>query len=248
MPELPFTVVSIAVGRKYNSWAVSMIETLRSRGKFDGPVHIITDQPRYYRRLAGVTATRVPAEMNVLQIKALKTLLFDYVKGDLLLYLDVDVLVGYPLELWYQTVKDRLSTYPIAMFRDNGLYPFPYHTGVMLLTRKAAELLKPWREALESGTFQKDQPAFAATMSDKNIEIMPDEYILFPKAEDMQNETVRTFVHITFTGRQRIIALGTIRSYLMHTFHVKSLPMNCRILSIGTQFIRTKLKQIWPGD
>lgn len=240
-PDLPFTVAAIAIGPIYNSWAKSMIETLRSAGDFSGPIHILTDNPEQFRGLPAITTTLTTNPgADLLEIKKLKTGLLDIVDAEYVLYLDVDVLVGAPLRDWFNKVEAPLADYAAATFPQAGKEGEPFHTGVMLLTRRASKDLAAWREVLDSGHFDRDQPAFAAAVTPSNIYIMSDDDLLFPSRVDMEAETIRTFVHITFTGRQTGTPPSVLRRYLRRGLVVEQLPSNCRLSVIWAASIRAR--------
>lgn len=92
-------VVLISIGEvARENLADYSIATLRKIGKWRGSVYLITDQPECYAETSekfDVELLKAPAYTNIIDIKALKTRIFQYVpkKVDSVLYLDVDILV-----------------------------------------------------------------------------------------------------------------------------------------------------------
>ena len=92
-------VVYISIGElARENLADYSIATLRKIGKWRGAVYLITDHPECFVETSekfNVDLLKAPSYTNILDIKALKTRIFEYVpkKVDSVLYLDVDILV-----------------------------------------------------------------------------------------------------------------------------------------------------------
>ncbi len=218
---------TIAIGEPYALWAAALIESLRKNGRFQGPIFVITDCEQLFTNQDNVHILTVPSIANPMAVKQYKTLLPEWIPFEQILFLDADVLVGRPLQEWYTAVR-RTQTNPVVrMFPDEGFFNERYHTGIMLIERDAAEsLLKRWRQAMRNGRFQRDQSAFMAVVRPGEAELMPDEFLLFPTIESFKRGQVRTFTHITFTGRQRNFSAAIIHHYLENSFHIAQRPMD----------------------
>jgi hypothetical protein len=231
--QYPFVVACIAVGSLYRSWALAMIETLRTNGDYKGRVYILTDKPRDFAFMEEVAVVPVAPGQSVIAIKAYKTWLRDLIDAEEILYLDVDVLIGSPLHIWHKQVREKLGSRPIATFRDTGKHTARYHTGVIYMTSATDPVLLQWRDALENGQYSSDQIAFQDTIQSDAIVLMPEEHLLFPEKECMRNKRVRTFVHITFY-RQRIFSLLAIRNYMTTALGCSHMPENFRLSGLFT--------------
>ena len=92
-------VVLISIGEvARENLADYSIATLRKIGKWRGSVYLITDQPECYIETSekfDVELLKAPTYTSLIDIKALKTRIFEYVprEVDSILYLDVDILV-----------------------------------------------------------------------------------------------------------------------------------------------------------
>jgi glycosyltransferase involved in cell wall biosynthesis len=215
-----------------------MIETLRTNGQYEGPVHILTDKPSDFACAENVATIPIAAGQDVIAIKTYKTRLRDLIDAKEILYLDVDVLIGAPLRAWHEQIREKVKRFPIAVFRDTGTGTGRYHTGAIFMTSATDPFLLRWRDALMSGEYTRDQEAFQEATQPDSILLMPEKHLLFPDIECMRNRRVRTFVHITFTGRQRIFSLLTIRHYVTSTFHCRHVPENCRLAALSKDYIK----------
>ncbi len=230
-PSYPnLAVAAIAIGKKYLSWSLAMIETLRKNGEFNGPVYIFTDQPQFYVTCDNVITVKVPFTHNRMLVKQYKTMLFDWIPYERILYLDVDVMVGGLLSPWLDEVEIGIKNHAILMFdhASTGRRSFSkYHTGIMLLNRPLALLLlNRWRKALQSGQYRSDQLAFSEIVNPDEVYLMPSRHLLFPTAETVKSGRTSTFIHITLY-RQRIIKPDVLGDYLRDVLNVTQVPIQC---------------------
>jgi hypothetical protein len=117
---------------------------------------------------------------KIMQIKMLKTRLFEFVPSSVtwILYLDADVILGLPImhccnALLYQ-FKQNATTSAVAF--AEGRETERYHSGVMLLHRNSStKLLATWATAINSSRFNRDQEAltFAVDSIQANVAIVP---------------------------------------------------------------------------
>lgn len=152
-------VVYIAMGKVAKENLVDFsISSVRKIGKWDGDIYILTDSPNCYNSLIEkfkIKTITVPSMKNIIEIKSLKTKLFQYLPESIhsVLYLDADILVAKQikyflrdlmLQLLYHTnsllkINDKALNYTnIAMFPDSkGHYVGfcsgcdKWHTGII---------------------------------------------------------------------------------------------------------------------
>lgn len=171
------------------------IASLRNVGRWRGDVYVLTDQPGWLRGVETAYSAKlvhVPSQRSLTDIKALKPDMMSYLpaKVQTAMYVDVDILVVKPLQLFLQTIKAdiswtyrkarkqlpnkdaSLSAVDVAMFPDaRGHYVGwcagceKWHTGVILLHRHGAgndSCMRAWAAALRSGAHASDQQAMDA--------------------------------------------------------------------------------------
>lgn len=222
---LPFTVGAIAVGERYVAWSKLLVETLRRNGGYPGDVYIATDLPYAYAGLPGVHPVRVAAGRDAMAAKQHKATILDWVPGERVVYLDVDVVIGGPLAPWWSAVDGFWEKRRLATFRERTM-PEPFHAGVMIFDRAASRpIAERWGEAIRSG-MQRDQAALATVATADDVLLMPDEHLHFPTRETYRTGRRATFVHVTFTGRQLQVPPSTIAGYLRRSFGARELPMS----------------------
>lgn len=222
--ELPFAVGAIAFGQRYVAWSKLLIRTLRRYGGFDGAVHLVTDRPDAYRGLPGVHPIQARAD-DATAAKLYKTQILDWVPGDRVVYLDVDVLVGRPLLPWWQAIDGFWERRQLAAFPEPRLEGEPYHSGVLAIDRVAsAPLLARWESALQT-RHRRDQPALAEAVGTRDeVMLMPKEHLRFLHRRLCKNPARATFVHVTFTGSQAWLPPWRVARYLRTAFDLRELP------------------------
>jgi len=221
------SIVFIAMGDLAKETIVdNAVASLRVLGKWSNDIHIITDKPDCFSHLISkhhVHIAPIPSVNSIIEIKAMKTKLFEHLPANItnVLYLDVDILVTRNLDLFlgdlYQQVEQYTSTHKskpdFGMFLDAGGHFFGFcsgcekwHTGVIWVDRNSGqECMSRWREILLSGKYDTDQESIDEAERSgacKNTLSIPAKHLLFAKDYFAAVLTPsRTFVHLTAISR-----------------------------------------------
>ena len=230
-PAYPgLAVASIAVGKKYLSWSLAMIETLRTNGRFYGPVYVFTDQPEFYADVNNVIAVEVPSSTDFMTIQNYKSMLANPIPYDHILYLDVDVMIGRPIKLLLEEIKDFIDKYSIFIFEDRGFSGDKYHAGVFLANRSlASDFMFRWRRSIQCLESKDDQAALQYVLKPDEFYVMPEKHLMFFTPKLLENKEVCTFIHITFRGRQEWYGAEIIMDYLKNVLNVTHLPSGSKM-------------------
>lgn len=189
---LPQAIVFISMGDvSKESLVEDSITSVRSIGHWTEKIYILTDRPRCFESLAisksNTILVEVPSKNSIIEIKRLKTELFNYLPPEIerVLYMDIDILVtrnigpflqdiSHLLYLHHSSQKNTISSnlsslsphnFDFAAFLDaKGHYVGfcsgceKWHTGVIYFTRHLSEkCMKSWGDILSSKMFQTDQ-------------------------------------------------------------------------------------------
>ncbi len=198
--------------------------SLRKVGQWKGGIYVLTDNPSCFTSSIN-TFNVIPVKVspalakNIMDIKALKTRLFEYlpVEIDTIVYMDVDIVVQRPVAHFLMDVSNSVkkmgNDFDIGAFPDaQGHYMGfcsgceKWHTGVLLLKRYSGkECLKAWGKIISSGEFHTDQESMDAAEQRgacSNTLTMSPSYLLFAKDYiGMALTSGHTFVHLTAAGR-----------------------------------------------
>lgn len=201
-PACPdFAIAAIAVSEKYADWCLTMIESVRQRGGYRGPIYVVTDVPSWFESLDNVFTIEVPYSRVRLLSKTLKPMLFEWLPQRYIGYIDADVIVATPLADWYRKSRDRLAEVdsPLLAYEVDVPMPRSFHGGLLFAERKAAlSFLRKWRGMLRSGRYLSDQVALRriATASTPAYQKDMDFCYLYQKLDgSFRQEPI--FVHIT---------------------------------------------------
>ena len=148
------SIVLIAMGDLAEDSIVdSAIASIRVLGRWQGDIYLLTDRSDcfdYITRKHHLIVKTVPSVDNLIQIKAMKTQLFQYLPANVTscLYMDVDILVTRSLDLFLGDIDIQISShmlknkrYPdFGMFLDARGHFFGFcsgcdkwHTGIIWL-------------------------------------------------------------------------------------------------------------------
>lgn len=212
------------------------IRSARARGQWKGRIVVVTDAPQRYDNLVqndALVHVLVPRAQDwqdlppfhdiKIKYKRFKTRLIDYVLADarlnnvkIILYMDVDIVVGKPILPWLQTKwqksrqerqrspADMSITYMFAT--GNG--GKAAHSGVILLhTALSNGCMTTWRRKLDARrlTVHRDQQMLrfmrnaGAQKTKCRITLWPKKELIFPLQKDFEQRRFAQFVHITNT-------------------------------------------------
>lgn len=217
------SIVFIAMGKLAKESIVDgAIASLRVVGKWEGAIHILTDSDSCFEaavRDHNAAVMHTDAVDTIIQIKAMKARLFDYLPSDVnsILYMDVDILVTKNLNFFlhdlHQQALARSTPPDYGMFLDAGGHFFGFcsgcekwHTGLIWMQRGVGTTcLAAWGEILLSGQFDTDQESIdeaerqgrcpnAMSFSSKHLLFAKDYFAMFLTPS-------RTFVHLTAISR-----------------------------------------------
>ena len=125
-PAFPgLAIYAIAILPKYHDWCLSMIDSLRKRGNYHGPVYVVTEDPTPFEGLDNVHVVAVPYTRYRLVIKTCKQLMLDWASEPRLLYIDADIIIGRPLAEWYRWARPKLDARPLVLYTGCLLYTSP---------------------------------------------------------------------------------------------------------------------------
>lgn len=236
-PNFPgLAVVTIAVLPKYHDWCLSMIDSLRRRGDYHGPIYVVTENPAVFDGLDNVRVITVPYTRYRLVIKSCKQLLLDWVDEQTMLYIDADIVIGKPLHEWYARAADKLVHKPLVLYPDEKPLPGAYHGGIMLVDRERARpFFQRWLKLIRTGRYLMDQQSLYSIRDTSYIDTFDDDELSFmhkilgsasDAAEADQDEPAeppRTFVHVT-NGMIRKYSAEEIKAYLRRVVGLERMP------------------------
>lgn len=217
------SIVFIAMGKLAKESIVDgSIASIRTVGKWDGAIHILTDRDACFdaaTRDNNVVVMHTDSVDSIVKIKSMKARLFEYLPNDInsILYVDVDILVTKNLNFFlhdlHQQALARSTPPDFGMFLDAGGHFFgscsgcdKWHTGIIWMQRGVgAECLKSWEQILLSGKYDTDQESIdeaerqhkcpgAMSFSSKHLLFAKDYFAMFLTPS-------RTFVHLTAISR-----------------------------------------------
>lgn len=217
------SIVFIAMGKLAKESIVDgAIASLRTVGKWDGAIHILTDSDSCFEAVTrdhNAVVMHTDAVDSIIQIKSMKARLFDHLPNNIssILYLDVDILVTKNLNFFLYDLHQQALARPtqpdFGMFLDAGGHFFGFcsgcekwHTGIIWMQRGVGtQCLSAWAEILLSGQFDTDQESIdeaerqgrcpnAMSFSSTHLLFAKDYFAMFLTPS-------RTFVHLTAISR-----------------------------------------------
>ena len=222
-------VAAIAVGEKFQIWALALVESLRKNGLFQGTICILTDRPGAFHHCNNVSTVLVGPTTDPMQIKAWKARLLSVIASEIVLYLDVDILVGAPLYTLLECAQSVKGNKTLACFdhtSTGGTSRKPYHMGAFIVWKGRSEgVLSRWGAAIESGRFKYDQDAAQAVMVRDELLILPGRFLRFPSEDDLERGRLWPLVHFTFGGRQIRLKDSLIHRYISSHLQLDSVPI-----------------------
>jgi len=205
-PDCPdFAVAAIAISRKYCDWCLSMIDTLRRAGKYQGPVYVVTNRPEMFADEPNVFTIQVPYSRVRLISKSCKPLLFEWLTQPYVAYIDADIVITGPIADWYARARQRLREVdsPLLTYLASNPLPDSFHGGLLFAERKAAlPFFQRWLSMLRSGRYLSDQVALKRIATASTPAYYSDEsfvylYKLVEPGEPTFDMAPPTFVHVT---------------------------------------------------
>jgi len=231
-PNCPdFAVAAIAISRKYCDWCLSMIDTLRRAGEYQGPVYVVTNRPKMFADEPNVFPIKVPYSRVRLISKSCKPLLFEWLTQRYVAYIDADIVVTSPIAGWYARARERLTEVesPLLAYLASNPVPKSFHGGLLFAEREAAlPFFARWLAMLRSGRYLSDQVALKRIATATTPAYYDDEafvylYKLVEPGEAAYDTVPPTFVHVT----DRMIKdhpADDLRAYMTDTLGVVRLP------------------------
>lgn len=230
-PDCPeFAVAAIAISQKYCDWCLSMIDSLRRAGAYQGPVYVVTDRPSAFAGQDNVIPVEVPYSKTRLIAKSCKPLLFRWLRERFVAYIDADMIVTAPIAPWYQRARRRLAEVdsPLLTYRADNPVPRSFHGGLLFAEREAAlPFLDRWLAMLRSGRYLSDQVALKRVSTPTTPAYYDDEafvYLYKLVGDDADSpDGPPTFVHIT----DRMIKdypSAALRAYLHDVLGLQRIP------------------------
>lgn len=203
-----------------------LVLTLRSKGKWNGPIYVMSD--RCTPRIDTATMldfdgphglTNIERKMNA---RLLKTKILQFVHEKYVLFLDADIEVNHPIhsylaqisswespceayfghELWYKKLHQIVvfSTYsPMDEVWQGGLFFMQRDT--------SSKILAAWGDMIRKGTYVKDQPALVDAIADGGYKVcnLPDEVRYVPDFNSyLRGAKSRTFTHYLRSSTNRL--------------------------------------------
>ncbi|MAS09659.1 hypothetical protein [Salinisphaera sp.] len=227
---------TIAIREKYHDWCLSMIDSLRKRGNFQGPVYVVTENPEPFEALENVFVVKVPYTRYRLVAKSCKQLLVDWVHEPNMLFVDADVVIGKPLFDWYQRGLEKLAHRPVVLYTGNMPVPGAYHGGLMLLNRERARpFFQEWLKLIRTGRYLLDQQSLHCIARDEYTTRFDDDELVYlrkiigpeQKALDLSEhgrlQSPAVFVHVT-DGMIRKHSPHEIKTYLSQVVGLERMP------------------------
>ena len=198
------------------------IASVRKYGNWKQDIYVLTDRPKCFdstARTYGVRVIKIPTVNTIVEIKAFKPKIMNYIPRNVtgLLYMDVDILVTKDLsEFLYDTellLHSKNSKFDYAMFPDAAGHYVGFcsgcekwHTGVIVYGRgNGGECMAEWEKILLSGKFDTDQESIDEAERTKKCPhslSLPSKHLMFAKDYlAIMLTPARTFLHMTGAGR-----------------------------------------------
>ncbi|MBO9469672.1 hypothetical protein J7355_06140 [Endozoicomonas sp. G2_2] len=229
-------VYAIAILPKYHDWCLSMIDSLRKRGNYHGPVYVVTENPKPFEGLDNVQTIVVPYTRYRLVTKSCKQLILDWVGEKTLLYIDADIIIGKPLFEWYQRARPKLALKPLVLYTGNMPVAGAYHAGLMLMDRaRVRPFFDRWLRLIRTGRYQLDQWSMHSIITEDDVARFEDEELIylhqilgpdranFDPSEHRAMTPPGTFIHVT-NGLMRRYSADEIKAYLSHVAGLERIP------------------------
>jgi len=194
------------------------LQSLALKGKWDGPVVVVTDNPeclalqRPYAKHLNLHVVRVPKRKNVMDMKIDKTRLWKHIDSaglhhtQTIIYIDTDVVTTASISPLVEFIsRPALMSEPLWMYQDK-YYPKEFQTGFIISNRGplADKCFKDWASKFKSHA--RDQSALLASKCNERGylgELMPtekDDMYLVPTLEGLQKGQRAILMHFTDTG------------------------------------------------
>ncbi len=236
-PNFPsLAVTAIAILPKYHDWCLSMIDSLRKRGNFQGPVYVVTEDPKPFEGLDNVLVIVVPYTRYRLVAKSCKQLLLDWVSQPNMFYIDADVIIARPLVEWYGRARKKLAEKPLVLYTGNMPAPGAYHAGLMLMDRERVRpFFDRWLKLIRTGRYMFDQESLLSIGNEDHIALFGDDELVYlhqilgpdradyDPGEHPDLEPPGTFVHVT-NGMIRRYSAEEIKTYLSQVVGLERIP------------------------
>lgn len=223
-------VTAIAILPKYHDWCLTMIDSLRNAGDFDGPIYVVTEDPTPFEGLNNVLVIVVPYTNYRLVAKSCKVLLLDWVREPNLLYIDADMIVTRPLVDWYARAFGKLEQLPLVLYTCGMPRDGAYHSGLMLMDRERVRpFFDRWLALMRSGRYRFDQESLLSLGDDRSIALFDDDELVFlheilgHNTGDSESRPPGTFVHVT-NGMIRRYSEEELKAYLSGVLGLKRIP------------------------
>ena len=157
-----------------------MIDSLRKRGNYHGPVYVVTEDPTPFEGLDNVHVVVVPYTRYRLVIKTCKQLMLDWASEPRLLYIDADIIIGRPLAEWYRRARPKLDARPLVLYTGNMPVAGAYHAGLMLMDRERVRpFFDRWLRLIRTGRYQLDQWSMHSIITDDDVARFDDEELVY---------------------------------------------------------------------
>lgn len=229
-------MAAIALQPKYHDWCLSMIDSLRKRGDFHGPIYVVTENPEPFQSLENVLVIVVPFTRYRLLAKSCKQLLLDWVAEPTMLYIDADVVIGKPLLPWFQRAREKLKERALVLYTGNMPAPGAYHGGLMLMDRmRVRPFFQEWLKLIRTGRYLLDQDSLHSIARDDVIARFDDDELVylhkilgpgdvgFDLGDEVHQQSPATFVHVT-DGMIRKYPAERIKAYLADVVGLDRMP------------------------
>lgn len=236
-PNFPdLAIATIAIQPKYHDWCLSMIDSLRKRGNYQGPVYVVTENPQAFEKLDNVQVVVVPFTRYRLVAKSCKQQLLDWVSEKNMLFIDADVIIGKPLAEWYKRSLSKLADKSLVLYTGNMPVPGAYHGGLMLMDRERVRpFFDRWTKLIRTGRYLLDQQSLESIRDESYIAKFNDDELVYLhrviglKHPDFDPENPAhitapaTFVHVT-DGMIQQYSAEEIKAYLLHVVGLERMP------------------------
>lgn len=188
-------IVYVSMGKlSLNPVVDYSIASVRRIGKWHGKIFLITDSPNCFVDAVQkyqLEILQAPSVHSLIEIKAMKARLFDFIPhgNNAILYLDVDIVVRQNFDSFYRdlnammfqrlpshsvnisSIDQEKTSFDFAAFPDaKGHYVGfcsgceKWHTGVIYLRRNSSsDCMKRWGEIMLSGKYDTDQESLDET-------------------------------------------------------------------------------------
>lgn len=241
-------VVSISRHASSTHQVERLVESIRGVGEYNGIILVITDYPEDYIELqkAGPNiAIFEPGpdmircqKMSAMVAKRLKTSLIEIVfkklnllSVEVILYIDMDVVVGSPLLPFFEEVGQVLTTAGpnatvIAQKQRHADQPF--HGGVFALNKQSDECLLLWRKFMDRSPINRDQKALGQALNTNSgctFESFSKLYVTSPSAEFITRGDRNIFVHITNTYKANHLNKNDQLVYFTKVLNITKTPI-----------------------